>query len=68
MFSAPTAPRSRRLRTAAGAAPLAATAFYADIVGKPGDRAVDLAFEELGFFAKDLRMLGTYPMERIRGQ
>ncbi|MEL0251839.1 MAG: prephenate dehydratase domain-containing protein, partial [Novosphingobium sp.] len=49
-------------------ASFAATAFYADIVGKPGDRAVDLAFEELGFFAKDLRMLGTYPMERIRGQ
>lgn len=48
-------------------ASFAATAFYADIVGGPGDRAVDLAFEELSFFAKDLRMLGTYPMERIRG-
>ena len=48
-------------------ASFAATAFYADIVGAPGERAVDLAFEELGFFAKDLRMLGTYPMERIRG-
>ncbi|MFY7836033.1 MAG: prephenate dehydratase [Novosphingobium sp.] len=47
-------------------ASFAATEFFVDIVGAPGERAVDLAFEELGFFAKDLRMLGTYPMERIR--
>jgi prephenate dehydratase len=48
-------------------ASFAATAFFADIVGAPGDPAVDRAFEELGFFAKDLRMLGTYPLERARG-
>ncbi len=48
-------------------ASFAATAFFADIVGAPGEAAVDRAFEELGFFAKDLRILGTYPLERARG-
>lgn len=48
-------------------ASFAATAFFADIVGSPGEAAVDRAFEELGFFAKDLRILGTYPLERARG-
>ena len=48
-------------------ASFAATAFFADIVGAPGTPAVDRALEELGFFAKDLRMLGTYPQERARG-
>ena len=41
--------------------------FYSDIVGAPGDPAVDRALEELAFHCKELRMLGTYPMERIRG-
>lgn len=48
-------------------ASFAATEFYADIVGAPGDPAVDRALEELAFFAKDLRILGTYPLERQRG-
>ncbi|KUR72411.1 prephenate dehydratase [Novosphingobium fuchskuhlense] len=48
-------------------ASFAATAFFADIVGAPGEPAVDRAFEELSFFAKDLRILGTYPLERVRG-
>ena len=48
-------------------ASFAATAFFADIVGAPGEPAVDRAMEELGFFAKDLRILGTYPLERARG-
>ncbi|MEI6640487.1 MAG: prephenate dehydratase [Novosphingobium sp.] len=48
-------------------ASFAATAFFADIVGAPGEPAVDRAFEELEFFAKDLRILGTYPLERARG-
>lgn len=47
-------------------ASFAATEFFADIVGTPGNPAVDRAFEELGFFAKHLRMLGTYPLERER--
>jgi prephenate dehydratase len=45
----------------------AATEFYADIVGKPGDPAVDRALEELGFHSKWLRLLGTYPQARARG-
>jgi prephenate dehydratase len=48
-------------------ASFAATEFFADIVGAPGDPAVDRAMEELRFFAKDLRILGTYPQERERG-
>ncbi|MDR7102141.1 prephenate dehydratase [Croceicoccus sp. BE223] len=47
-------------------ASFAATRFYCDIVGKPGDAAVDLALEELGFYSKNLRLLGCYPMARER--
>jgi prephenate dehydratase len=48
-------------------ASFAATMFYADIVGAPGDPAVDRALDELAYFAKDLRILGSYPLERARG-
>ena len=48
-------------------ASFAATTFYADIVGAPGDPAVDRALEELAFLCKELRMLGTYPQGRARG-
>jgi prephenate dehydratase len=41
-------------------ASFSATMFYADIVGAPGDPAVDRALEELAFHCKELRMLGTY--------
>ncbi|APG63287.1 prephenate dehydratase [Sphingorhabdus lutea] len=44
-----------------------ATEFYADIVGAPGDEAVDRALAELAFHCKKLRILGTYPMARKRG-
>ena len=44
-----------------------ATTFYADIVGAPGDPAVDRALEELAFHCKELRVLGSYPQERPRG-
>ncbi|WP_066557939.1 prephenate dehydratase [Croceicoccus bisphenolivorans] len=47
-------------------ASFAATRFFCDIVGKPGDPAVDLALEELGFYSKNLRLLGCYPMGRER--
>ena len=43
-----------------------ATEFYADIVGRPGDPAVDRALEELSFHSKWLRLLGTYPQARER--
>ena len=48
-------------------ASFAATEFYADIVGRPGDPAVDRALEELEFYSKHFRVLGTYPMARERG-
>jgi len=38
-----------------------ATQFYADIEGRPSDRAVELAFEELGFFTDQFKVLGVYP-------
>ena len=48
-------------------ASFAATRFYADIVGAPGDPAVDRALEELAFHCKELRVLATYPQCRPRG-
>jgi len=45
----------------------AATEFYCDIEGKPGDANVDRALEELGFHSKMLRVLGSYPQARRRG-
>ncbi len=48
-------------------ASFSATMFYADIIGVPGDPAVDLALEELAFHCKDMRVLGTYPMGLKRG-
>lgn len=44
-----------------------ATQFYADIIGAPGDPAVDRALEECAFHSKELRILGTYPQARKRG-
>jgi prephenate dehydratase len=48
-------------------ASFAATMFYADIVGAPGNPGVDRALEELAFHCKELRMLGTYRQARARG-
>jgi prephenate dehydratase len=45
----------------------AATAFYADIVGAPGDAAVDRALAELAFHCNSVRLLGSYPQARVRG-
>ncbi|NNM77051.1 prephenate dehydratase [Sphingomonas sp. ID1715] len=48
-------------------ASFAATEFYTDIEGAPGDAPVDRALEELNFHARSVRMLGTYPQARKRG-
>ena len=48
-------------------ASFAATEFYADIEGAPGDPAVDRALEELRFHTRWVNMLGTYPQARKRG-
>lgn len=45
----------------------AATEFYADIEGRPGDVNVDRALEELGFHSKWVRVLGSYAQARKRG-
>lgn len=45
----------------------AATAFFADIEGAPGDAAVDRALEELAFHCNSVRLLGTYRQARRRG-
>lgn len=44
----------------------AATEFYADIVGRPGEPTVDRALEELTFHTKWARVLGTYTQARAR--
>ena len=43
-----------------------ATQFYAEIEGHPDERPVELALEELGFFCKQLKVLGVYPVNPYR--
>jgi len=43
-----------------------ATQFYADVEGHPEDRNLVLAFEELSFFCKDMKILGVYPAHQFR--
>lgn len=45
----------------------AATEFFADIEGAPGDAAVDRALDELRFHCNSVRLLGTYRQTRKRG-
>ena len=40
--------------------------FYADVEGHVDERSLQLAFEELRFFAKRLDILGTYPADPFR--
>ncbi|MCT7374400.1 prephenate dehydratase [Chelativorans salis] len=42
------------------------TLFYADIEGHPEDRGVALALEELGFFSREVRILGVYAAHPFR--
>lgn len=44
----------------------AATEFFADIEGAPGDPAIDRALAELAFHCNKVRMLGTYRQARAR--
>lgn len=43
-----------------------ATQFYVDIEGHPEDENVRVAFEELGFFSKEVKILGHYPADKFR--
>ena len=48
-------------------ASFAATRFFADIEGAPGDARVDAALEELAFQTNGVRLLGSYAQVRKRG-
>src|SRR3546814_15549580 len=43
-----------------------ATQFYVDIEGHPEETSVRLALEELGFFSREVRILGVYPGHPLR--
>jgi prephenate dehydratase len=43
-----------------------ATFFYSEVDGRPEDRGVALAFEELGFFSEKFEILGVYPADPFR--
>lgn len=43
-----------------------ATQFYAEVDGHPDERALQLAFEDLRFFSKEVKILGTYPGHPFR--
>ncbi|MGN7159047.1 prephenate dehydratase [Sphingomonas sp. SAFR-052] len=45
----------------------AATEFFCDIEGRPGEPHVDRALEELRFHSKSMRLLGSYGRARERG-
>ena len=45
----------------------AATTFYTDIEGAPGDAGVDRALDELRFHCNSVRLLGSYAQARKRG-
>jgi prephenate dehydratase len=44
----------------------AATQFYADVEAHPEDRPLALALEELGFFSREVKILGVYPAHPLR--
>ncbi len=46
----------------------ASTVFYCDVEGRPADSALKRALEELHFFAVDVEILGTYPLDPFRRQ
>ncbi len=48
-------------------ASFAATTFYQDFIGAPGEPAVDRALAELAFHCEELRVLGSYALARVRG-
>jgi prephenate dehydratase len=56
-----------KLESYQNGASFAATEFFADIEGAPGDAAVDRALDELRFHCNSVRLLGTYKQARKRG-
>ena len=45
-----------------------ATFFYSEVDGRPEDRGLALAFEELAFFTDRFEILGTYPADPFRSR
>ncbi|ALA17046.1 MULTISPECIES: prephenate dehydratase [unclassified Chelatococcus] len=43
-----------------------ATQFYAEVEGHPEDKSLKLALEELGFFSRELNILGVFPAHPYR--
>ncbi len=43
-----------------------ATQFYAEVDGHPDQRSLALAFEELAFFSKEIKILGVFPAHPFR--
>jgi prephenate dehydratase len=43
-----------------------ATFFYSEVDGRPEDRSLALAFEELQFFSEQFEILGVYPADAFR--
>jgi prephenate dehydratase len=41
--------------------------FYAEVLGHPDDKNLGNALEELAFFAKNLKVMGTYAAHPFRG-
>jgi prephenate dehydratase len=56
-----------KLESYQSGASFAATEFFADIEGAPGEAAVDRALDELRFHCNSVRILGTYRQTRKRG-
>ena len=56
-----------KLESYQNGASFAATEFFADVEGAPGDPAFDRAMEELRFHCNSVRLLGTYRQTRKRG-
>jgi prephenate dehydratase len=46
----------------------ASTVFYCDVEGRPSDPGLKQALAELHFFAVDVEILGTYPLDPFRRQ
>ena len=45
-----------------------ATAFYAEVEGHPSHIALERALNELGYFSRELRIMGVYPADPYRRQ
>ena len=56
-----------KLESYQAGASFAATTFFADIEGAPGDAPLDRALAELEFHCKHIRLLGSYAQARPRG-